>query len=511
MGVDEDPKVRWFSVNGKKVTINRIGEDDTKLVEDKKQPPAVSNVKAKIDKIEKKDGEPKTYADIVARGSIKTVTPAVSTSAAKPPKVTVTFSRDWNDQNEDEDDLSAMGEDQQSEPDTPFLDAAAEGYDERVTIEAPGPIEWMLKAAIKVGLKVTVDEEDEIMLERRQRRPIPLLGWGKKAWQGTMREQLRGTLIERLHNDVKVKVDENGNEIKPRRADMVGLPEKLDLFATNALRNGQHCHLEKCRHAKLIDSKVKEDPLHIMRLESIIAGSLRGGARLFRAKLAKTQACTLCGFHYEDQEHIFQSCEATAEVRTPFVEAMLEIANDSIYSAEMLKSTINSNKAFRSCGLMPEDMELIVEVDNCRHENEGIPEAPPLDSLSPEDRVDELWVDEFIRIFSDGSWNLLRQKTPLQCGQQGLREGHKQLQGPAPSGFHHPSRNYQVADEDLDYARQRGSRQGHQRYDHQGPQENEAREQGHLDRHRGHHREQSEQWNFEGDMDEGAYDARAHR
>ena len=90
-------------------------------------------------------------------------------------------------------------------------------------------------------------------------------------------------------------------------------------------------------------------------------------------------------------------------MRKPFVEAMLEIADESIYNAEMRKSTINSNKAFRSCGLMPEDKELIVEVDNSRHENEGIPEAPPLDLLSPEDRVDELWVDEFIRIFSDGS------------------------------------------------------------------------------------------------------------
>ena len=70
---------------------------------------------------------------------------------------------------------------------------------------------------------------------------------------------------------------------------------------------------------------------------------------------------------------------------------------------EMLKSTINSNKAFRSCGLMPEDKELIDELDNCRHENEEIPEALPLESLSAEDRIDEFWVDEFIRVFSDGS------------------------------------------------------------------------------------------------------------
>ncbi len=171
---------------------------------------------------------------------------------------------------------------------------------------------------------------------------------------------------------LKVKVDENGNQIKPRRADMVGLPEKLGLFATNAFRNVQRCQLEKCKHAKLIDSKVKEDPLQIMRLENIIAGSLRGGARLFRAGLAKSQACTLCGFHDEDQEHIFQACETTEEVRKPFVKAMLEIADESIYNAEMLKSTINANKAFRSCGLMPEDPELIVEVVICRHEKERI-------------------------------------------------------------------------------------------------------------------------------------------
>ncbi len=111
---------------------------------------------------------------------------------------------------------------------------------------------------------------------------------------------------------------------------MVGLPEKLDLFATNALRNGQHCHLDKCKHAKLIDSKVKEDPLQIMRLESIIAGSLRGGARLFRAGLAKSQARSSYGFHDEDQEHTFQTCETTEKGRKPFVEAMREIAEEYI-------------------------------------------------------------------------------------------------------------------------------------------------------------------------------------
>ncbi len=60
VGADEDPKVRWFSANAKKVTINRIGEDDAKVVEDKKQPPPPGHVQAKIDMIEKKDADPKT-------------------------------------------------------------------------------------------------------------------------------------------------------------------------------------------------------------------------------------------------------------------------------------------------------------------------------------------------------------------------------------------------------------------------------------------------------------------
>ncbi len=47
----------------------------------------------------------------------------------------MTGSRDWNDQNEDEDDLSDMDEDKQSEPDTPFLEAAAEGFGAKGTID----------------------------------------------------------------------------------------------------------------------------------------------------------------------------------------------------------------------------------------------------------------------------------------------------------------------------------------------------------------------------------------
>ncbi len=66
--------------------------------------------------------------------------------------------------------------------------------------------------------------------------------------------------------DERVKVYENGNETKPMMADMVELPGKLDKVATSALRHGQQCHLEKCKHAQLIDSRVREDPLQIVRL-----------------------------------------------------------------------------------------------------------------------------------------------------------------------------------------------------------------------------------------------------
>ncbi len=59
-----------------------------------------------------------------------------------------------------------------------------------------------------------------------------------------------------------------------------------------------------------------------------MAGSLRGNARLFRAKLVLSPGCPLCGAPKEDQEHMFQGCPNTNEVRKPYCHAIAKIVDD---------------------------------------------------------------------------------------------------------------------------------------------------------------------------------------
>ena len=83
--------------------------------------------------------------------------------------------------------------------------------------------------------------------------------------------------------------------MQPRRKDMVNLPKVIDEYATNDLSKGMMAHLEDIpREIKdLIDTRIKDNPLALQRLDSIIAGSVRGEARLHKARRTTSSECKL--------------------------------------------------------------------------------------------------------------------------------------------------------------------------------------------------------------------------
>ena len=77
-----------------------------------------------------------------------------------------------------------------------------------------------------------------------------------------------------------------------------------------------------------------------MTLDIILAGSIRGNARLQHSH--GIMATCMCGAPKEDQEHIFHQCPNLEEVRKPYREAIQAVVQ-----------VIVRNKTFRKCGLVP--------------------------------------------------------------------------------------------------------------------------------------------------------------
>ena len=103
----------------------------------------------------------------------------------------------------------------------------------------------------------------------------------------------------------------------------MNLPIVIDEYATNALRKGMMVHLEDVpKEIKdIIDTRIKDDPQALQRLESIIAGSIRGATRLHKANLTTSSECKRCGHGREDQEHIFWHCPCYSDIREVYTNA----------------------------------------------------------------------------------------------------------------------------------------------------------------------------------------------
>lgn len=101
----------------------------------------------------------------------------------------------------------------------------------------PGPIGALIDQAEHVGLQLTINQKDELEFRRSGRAPIPLAKWGKNAWAKEIKQHINADLLKELHEAVKPSYDEGGQELMPRRKDMVGFPPMVDRHATMALLN----------------------------------------------------------------------------------------------------------------------------------------------------------------------------------------------------------------------------------------------------------------------------------
>ena len=64
----------------------------------------------------------------------------------------------------------------------------------------PGPIGALRDQAERVGFHLAVGPEGKLELQRENRKPIPLTGWGKKAWSKVVKE------VEITHHKSKKKL-----------------------------------------------------------------------------------------------------------------------------------------------------------------------------------------------------------------------------------------------------------------------------------------------------------------
>lgn len=227
-------------------------------------------------------------------------------------------------------------------------------------------------------------------MQTRAGRPgIPLLGWSKKAWKRAVTNQINDASIVTMYRRVNRK-NEEGQPKKPDRADMVGIAPWVDRKATTAnlrgkWRGGKE-EEEKFKNAvELLDIDFVKDKEMRMRLESIIAGSIRPGSRLFRSKLTATPQCTLCGGDKEDQEHIFWKCPCCQHIRQKYKEEVDKL----IAGDEELKKQVEQIAAVRQCGIMNQDIELIRLYDEIADKEKPTPEVPKLSTLREEEREDE--------------------------------------------------------------------------------------------------------------------------
>ena len=99
----------------------------------------------------------------------------------------------------------------------------------------PGPIGALRDQAEIVGLSLAAGPNGDLELQREGRRPIPLTGWGKKAWSQMVRSHINDDMVRDLYNDVKPEQNDDGSQVPPRRKDMVWITPHVDRMATFAL------------------------------------------------------------------------------------------------------------------------------------------------------------------------------------------------------------------------------------------------------------------------------------
>lgn len=148
----------------------------------------------------------------------------------------------------------------------------------------PGPIGALRDQAEIVGLKLDTGPGGALELQREGRRPIPITGWGKRAWSQMVRSHINDDMIRDLHNDVRPEQNKDGSHVPPRRKDMVGITPHVGRMATLALLQDKLNDLPK-EVKKAVEVVDVANDINECKLatESIIAGSVRPNCSLARS------------------------------------------------------------------------------------------------------------------------------------------------------------------------------------------------------------------------------------
>ena len=274
----------------------------------------------------------------------------------------------------------------------------------------PGPIGSLIDQAETVGLQLTINQSNELEFKREGRGAIPLTKWGKKAWAKEIRQHINDDLLKELHDAVKVAYDDEGQELEPRRKDMVGFPALVDRHATMALLNNTIRRPRRRDPAEgevrtvsakaetnrtepsgnvlqELDLELGKNPKHKATLHSIMAGSIRPNARSAHSHGVKP--CCRCGADKEDVQHVFNQCPDHNQIRQKYDDAIQKVARqDGETQTQMLE--LLQNQALQNCGIMPECEKLTKWQDARNDDEQDAPEVTPLETLDDQLGFDPL-------------------------------------------------------------------------------------------------------------------------
>lgn len=277
----------------------------------------------------------------------------------------------------------------------------AEPTDEKLNY-VPGPIGSLIDQAEVVGLQLAVNQQGELEFRRDGRAPIPFTKSGKKAWSKEIKRHINDNLLRELHEAVEPAYDRSGQEIPPRRKDMVGFPANVDRRATMALLNNLIRRPRNTISSNVLDDvglELDKNPKHRATPHSIMAGCIRPNARLAKSH-GLTPKCR-CGAEKEDVQHGVGCCPDHAHIRGKYESLIEQVARQDGETQEQLL-TILQSQTFKKCGIITESEQLIQWQDLKDDGENDAAEIPPLTELTTANRSDELWSEEWLRTFTDG-------------------------------------------------------------------------------------------------------------
>jgi hypothetical protein len=187
---------------------------------------------------------------------------------------------------------------------------------------------------------------------------------------------------------------------KPRRKDMVGIPEYVDQFATTSILRLKKCPIEKLSLA------------HFRRLvTSLIAGSLRAGDRLHAAKMTETDTCE-CG-QRQTLHHILWSCTLHRHRRKEYLRSIAKMKYCAKMKGVKVAAYIEQlaeNACFQHTGISSLDPEAL----EWSRQNKAVSEEKFTDIAQQQFITDGAAQHEIIHqqvkyaaIFTDGSAHLV--------------------------------------------------------------------------------------------------------